>query len=136
MNPKLSAWAQFNGPYDFNRTPIAPPGINVLVYIDPDNRGSWGAHAIEGHYIGPALEHYRCYDVYIPSTGAVCTTDTLVWLPKKIPMPGASSTDIISACLEDILQALENPSPHAPVSHLEPTQTDTLKQLISIFQTT
>jgi hypothetical protein len=68
MNPKLSAWAQFDGPYDFNRTPIAPPGMNVLVYVDPDQRGSWGAHAIEGHYVGPALEHYRCYEVYIPST--------------------------------------------------------------------
>ena len=25
-NPKLSAWAQFNGQFDFNHTPIAPPG--------------------------------------------------------------------------------------------------------------
>jgi hypothetical protein len=83
MNPKLSAWAQFNGPYNFNRTPIAPPGINVLVYIDPDSRGSWGTHAIEGHYIGPALEHYRCYQVYIPSTRAECITDTLEWLPEN-----------------------------------------------------
>jgi hypothetical protein len=25
VNPKLSAYAQLNGPFDFNRTPIAPP---------------------------------------------------------------------------------------------------------------
>jgi hypothetical protein len=136
MNPKLSAWAQFDGPYDFNRTPIAPPGINVLVYVDPDHRGSWGSHAIEGHYIGPALEHYRCYDVYIPSTKAVRTTDTLVWLPEKIPMPGASSTDIITNCLIGIKEALENPSPNAPVCPLQPTQIETLQQLIDIFQAT
>jgi hypothetical protein len=136
MNPKLSAWAQFNGPYDFNRTPIAPPRINVLVYVDPDSCGSWGTHAIEGHYIGPALEHYRCYQVYIPSTRAERITDTLVWLPKKIPMPGASSTDIIATCLTDILAALETPSPNAPINPLQPTQTETLKQLIDIFKTT
>jgi len=26
INPNLSAWAQVYGNYDFNRTPIAPPG--------------------------------------------------------------------------------------------------------------
>jgi hypothetical protein len=68
MNPKLLTLVQFNGPYHFNRTPIAPPETNVLVYVDPESCGSWGTHAIEGHYIGPALEHYRCYQVYIPSS--------------------------------------------------------------------
>ena len=27
INPKMSAWAQIHGNFDFNRTPIAPPGI-------------------------------------------------------------------------------------------------------------
>jgi len=31
INPKLSAWAQVHGNYNFNHTPIAPPGIKVLV---------------------------------------------------------------------------------------------------------
>jgi hypothetical protein len=38
VNPKLSAWAQLNGQFDFNRTPIAPPGIRVLVHEKPGNR--------------------------------------------------------------------------------------------------
>jgi hypothetical protein len=109
--------------------------MNMLVYVDPDLRGSWGAHAIKGHYVSPALEHYRCYEVYIPSTRAVRTTDTLVWLPESIPMPGASSNDIIATCLTDILDALQNPSPNAPVNPLQPTQTEALKQLVKLFQT-
>jgi hypothetical protein len=32
INPKLSAWAQINGPYDCNSTPIEPPGIQVIAY--------------------------------------------------------------------------------------------------------
>jgi len=35
LNPKLSAWAQLHGPVNFNWTPIAPPGIWVLVHKKP-----------------------------------------------------------------------------------------------------
>ena len=47
INPKLSAWAQVNGPFDFNRTPIAPPGIRVLAHEKPDNRTTWSPHALD-----------------------------------------------------------------------------------------
>ena len=32
MNPKLSAYAQNEGEFDYNRTPLAPPGIRVVVH--------------------------------------------------------------------------------------------------------
>ena len=35
INPNLSAYAQVNGLYDFNRTPVAPPGIQLLVHEKP-----------------------------------------------------------------------------------------------------
>jgi hypothetical protein len=41
INPKLSAWAQRNGQFGFNHTPIAPPGIRILVHEKPNNRTSW-----------------------------------------------------------------------------------------------
>jgi hypothetical protein len=37
INPQLSAWAQINGHFDFNRTPLAPPGIRVLIHEKPQN---------------------------------------------------------------------------------------------------
>jgi len=60
INPKLSAYAQVYGHFDFNRTPIAPPGIKVLAHKNPSVRTSWGAHAEDGWYVGPALDSYRC----------------------------------------------------------------------------
>jgi hypothetical protein len=39
INPKLSAWAQINGPYDYNATPIASPDIHVVAYEPPSQRG-------------------------------------------------------------------------------------------------
>jgi len=59
INPKLSAYAQLNGAFDFNRTPMGPPGTRVLVHELPEARGTWAPHAVPGWYIGPAFEHYR-----------------------------------------------------------------------------
>lgn len=32
LNPRLSAEAQLNGAFDFNKTPLAPPGTRVIVH--------------------------------------------------------------------------------------------------------
>ena len=68
LNPKLSAHAQLEGAFDFNRTPLAPPGTRVIVHEKPNQRRTWAPHGIDGWYIGPAMDHYQCYRVWIPST--------------------------------------------------------------------
>ena len=68
INPKLSAHALLNGPYDFNATPMAPPGSKILVHKKPALRGTWAPHAVNAWYLGPALHRYRCYHVYILET--------------------------------------------------------------------
>jgi hypothetical protein len=40
INPKLSAYAQIHGFFDYNRTPLAPPGTRVLAHEPKDVRGS------------------------------------------------------------------------------------------------
>ena len=47
MNPKLSAYAQVKGEFDYNCTPLAPPGIHVLIHEKPDNITSWGVQPME-----------------------------------------------------------------------------------------
>ena len=68
LNPKLSAHALLNGLYDFNATPMAPPGFMLLVHEKPALRGTWYAHAVNAWFLGPDLHHYRCYHVYIAQT--------------------------------------------------------------------
>ena len=60
-NPKISAGEYFNGPFDFNKTPLAPMGCRVLIHAKPRKRRSWDYRAKQGFYVGPALDHYRCY---------------------------------------------------------------------------
>ena len=63
ITPKFSAWEQLFGRYNFNRTPIAPPGIRVVAHVKPDQQGSWAPHGLDAWYVGPALDSYRCYRV-------------------------------------------------------------------------
>ena len=106
INPKLSAYAQIFGTFDHNQTPLAPPGIHVMVHQKPSNQLSWGAHAIDGWYIRPALESYHCYRVWIWETHMERICDTLEWFPTKVPLPTVSNSDLILAALQDILRIL------------------------------
>jgi hypothetical protein len=82
VNPKLSAYAYLHGNFDFNKTPLAPMGTKVLVHLKPDQRPSWAYHGIEGWYVGPSMEHYRCVKCYITSSGRERDVDTLEFFQK------------------------------------------------------
>ena len=114
INPKLSAHAQIHGHFDFNQTPIVPPGFRVLVHLKPSKRTTWSPHGTDGWYTGPALESYRCHKVWLWETRAIRICDTLAWFPTKVTMPIASSNDLILTGIGNITQALCNPPPPPP----------------------
>lgn len=77
ITPHISAWHQLNGPYIFDRTPIAPPGMRVVVHEKPDKRPSWGYHGVDGFYVSPVLRgNYSCFKVFITDTKKTRITDT------------------------------------------------------------
>ena len=57
MCPKIYAYAHLHGTYNFDTTPLAPPGVRALLYKDPNHCVSYGVHGDEAYYLGPALEH-------------------------------------------------------------------------------
>ena len=61
INPKLSAYAILEETYNFNNTPMAPPGTRAMVYIDPKMRCSWETLAKDRWYVGTTPDYYRCY---------------------------------------------------------------------------
>jgi hypothetical protein len=116
INPQLSAQAQINGAFDFNRTPLSPPRTKVLIHDKPSTRGTWSPHAIEGWNLGPALQHYRCYRVWAWATNYERISDTLAWFPTTIIMQRHSTADITTAAAHDLAQALLSPSPSSTLS--------------------
>ena len=61
IKPRLSAVAQLNRAFDYNRTPMASPGTKVHIHDYLGNRHTWDFHGKSGWYIGKTTLHYRCY---------------------------------------------------------------------------
>jgi hypothetical protein len=133
LNPRMSAEAMMNGPFDFNRTPIAPLGTKVLVHEKPAVRGTWAPHAIDGWYVGPARQHYRCYTVYIPSTKGTRHSETVEFFPYQLTMPVTSSSELAIKAAEDLTHILRNPAPASPFHKFGTETSIALAKLADIF---
>ena len=83
-----SAYHQLHGhKYDWNSHPMAPPGLRAVIYLDPDNRTSWGARGLDAWYCGPDFDHYRCCSFYVCETRAYRTTATFNLFPQHCSLP-------------------------------------------------
>eukprot|EP00804_Cyclotella_cryptica_P030137 CCRYP_009543-RA/>CCRYP_009543-RA protein AED:0.35 eAED:0.35 QI:0/0/0/1/0/0/2/0/428 len=68
--PTISAYAHLNGPFDYNKMPLAPMGCNIQVHEKSDARGTWAFHSVDGWYISTSPEHYRTHRCHIKATNS------------------------------------------------------------------
>ena len=107
VNPQLSAYAQIHGAFDYNRTPLAPPGIRVLAHVWPADNRSFAPHAEAGYYHGAAMNHYRCHHIWFLSTNSERIVQSLKWfLAYDIKMPIASRDALIITAAHELTAAL------------------------------
>ena len=85
----MSAYMALEGAYSFTSTPMAPPGTQIIVHEKPTQCGSWAPHGIEGWYLGPAMDHHKCYHTFLPSTQSERISDTIHFLHHNhiVPVP-------------------------------------------------
>lgn len=133
INNRLSAYAQIHGIFDFNTIPLAPPGTKVLVHNKPSSRGTWVPHGEEGWYIGPAMEHHRCFTTFIPTTKQARISDTLAWFPTQVKMPLTSTSEIALAAAQDLVKALTHPAPSSALSPFTDSERVSLLQLAKLL---
>jgi hypothetical protein len=134
INSKLSAATHIYGQYDFNRAPMAPPGTRIIAHGTPHRRRTWAPHGQDGWYIGPALEHYRCYTVYITKTSGERVVETADFSPKKFTLPFPSAQDLATQAAAELTHALLHPQPAGPFCKVGDEQTLALKRLADIFE--
>ena len=79
----LSAYTAVWGNFNFNANSLAPPGIKVLVHLKTDQIISFEEHGIDIWYVGPGLNHYRCYIFWIPEINGTRDTDTANPSPNR-----------------------------------------------------
>ena len=133
INPLLSAYNQLWGNFDFNSTPLAPPGCKVIVHESPTDRGTWASHGVIGYYCEPSLKHYRNFQCYIPETNGMRDGVTIDFFPKLVQMPKTSSADRLAACIEDMEHIIKHPHPATLLDQQGAPINDAIRKLQEIF---
>jgi hypothetical protein len=93
LHPQLSAAAHYHGLIDYNKEAFGPPGCKIVAHEKPAQRRTWAAHGQPGWFMGPAMKHYQCQNIYITAAASERIVDTLDVFPHNSPMPQMSSTD-------------------------------------------
>ena len=109
LDPTISSYHGLTGAkFDFQAHPIAPAGTSILIHDKPGDRATWSPHGTAGFYLGPALAHYRCHNVYSSVTHTSRVTDTVAWFPSIgcAPTP-LDPTELILAALRDLTSTLK-----------------------------
>jgi hypothetical protein len=113
---------------------MAPPGTRIIAHETPSRRRTWAPHGQDGWYVGPALEHYRCYTVCITKTRGNRIVETVEFFPEKFTLPFPSSQDLATQAAADLAPAILHPQPAGPFCKVGDEQTIALKRLASIFE--
>ena len=108
--PRLSAYTCLFGNFDFNRTPLSVPGTKVVAHDPPSQRYTFAPHGTVGYYVGPALEHYRCYTIFFPTTQRTRECISLQWFPQSVPFPKVNQLEYLQQTADDLLLLLGKPT--------------------------
>ena len=87
VNPAISAYEVLEGPYDWNRYPIAPLGTKAIIYEDSDTRASWAPHGLDAWLLGPSKDHYRCHLYFVPETSGYRVSGSAELFPQHCVSP-------------------------------------------------
>jgi hypothetical protein len=134
-NPKISAYEAIGGKFDFNKTPLAPPGCKVIIHEKPGQRASWDQHGVPGWYLEPANEHYRCYRCYVPKTQAERISDTVEFFPAESKTPKKTPNEAAITAAEALQEALNSKNTAVQMPELVETSRAALQKLSEIFTT-
>jgi hypothetical protein len=133
LHPQLSAAAHYHGLIDYNKTAFVPPGCKIVAHEKPSQRRTWAPHGQPGWSLGPAMNHYRCQNVYITATASKRIVDTLEFFTHNSPMPQMSSTDRILMAAQDMTDSLKHPHPDVPFATIGEDTIAALEKLLEIF---
>ena len=130
-NTKLSAYEALEGMYNFDSTPMGPIGCRVIAHETPDQRKTWAPHAIDGFYLGPATEHYRCHRIYVPQSKSERIVETIQFYPKMCETPTLSTQENTVIAAHTLADALSKPN---ATNDLDLKTMAAIKQLAGIFK--
>jgi len=119
LNPRISSWEFFQGPFDFNKTPLHPVVCRVLIHAKLATRRSWDFRAKNGFYIGPAMDSYRRFKLVNADTKSQVISDTVEFRHSYLSVPAPSTEDKIIHGLQVVAGVLTGALPPTSISQVE-----------------
>jgi hypothetical protein len=102
INPNILAYEALNGPYNWDRYPLAHPGCKAIINEAPAVRGSWASRGTDAWYLGPSADHYRCNLYYVPDTRAYRISGSAELFPQDCQVPNLSNNAHLKALTEEL----------------------------------
>ena len=110
--------------------------MKVVIHEKPDKRASWASHGVNGWYLGPEMEHYCCYRVYVTNTRAERNSDTVEFFPQNTKVHSIAAIDADTTAAQQLVTALSDPKPNTPLEKVGNRQLAALRILAHIFRHT
>jgi hypothetical protein len=107
INPNISAYKALNGPYNWDRYPLAPPGCKAVICEAPAVRGSWASRGTDAWYLGPSSDHYRCNLYFVPETQAYRISGSAELFPQHCQVPNLSPNAHLKALTKELKTATD-----------------------------
>jgi hypothetical protein len=105
--PKVSAYAHVHGQHDYMRQPFAPLGCAFMAHDKPKNRRMWDVYADKGFNIGTAMEHHRCFHVYIMKKRATRVSDRVFFKHQYITNPQITPETLVIKAAAELTNVLK-----------------------------
>eukprot|EP00957_Ditylum_brightwellii_P008465 641890-Ditylum_brightwellii.AAC.1 len=101
---------------------MAPPGTQCYINIKPHNRASWEFHAEDAWYVGPALQHYRCFTMVMKEKAAQQITDTIKFKHHGAKVPTVTPAERIAKGVKELTSEVCNEPTDGPPDYIEAVQ--------------
>jgi hypothetical protein len=104
----MSAWEHFNGPFDYNATPLLPLGCPVITHNKPATCRTWDFCGSDGFYVGISLKHYHCHRIMNAITKSLGISNTVNFRHHYLTIPTVTPANTIVRSLDAISNAITN----------------------------
>ena len=122
-----------NGLFNYNATPMAPPGIKALVYEIPQQRKTWAQHGVDAWYIGYCQDHCRCHKTYVPATWGERIAHTVSFLLHDFLVPANNYQEDLDRYIHDLTTSLQHRYLYTPLQPVGDEKFAAIKALENIF---
>jgi hypothetical protein len=128
MLKTVSAYTYLYGQHDYNSNPFAPLGCKVEAHVIPGICKTWALHTASGYYIGNAMEHYHCYNVYIPDIKGTCVCSSIFFKHKYLTTPMLTPSHTLIKAADTLSEGITGAIPVSSIPN------DAITQLLNIFK--